>query len=468
MTEQNDFQSCSIIGLGYIGLPTSVVIARSGMHVTGVDVSAPVVAAVNAGQCPIEEPFLADALAGLVAQGRIRAQSAPTAADVFIIAVPTPFAGGYKPDLSYVEAATRAIAPVLKRGNLVVVESTIPIGATETVARWIEGMRPDLTCARRGSTQHPDILVAHCPERVLPGQMLRELVENDRVIGGVCPASGRAGQAFYERFVTGKCLVTDARTAELCKLSENSFRDVNIAFANELSDICEDTGIDVGALIALANHHPRVNILQPGPGVGGHCIAVDPWFIVSALGEKARLIREARWINSGRPRQVVRKILDRVAAGGVRSIGCFGLSYKPDVDDLRESPAVEVVEYLAQELHLTGSSIELRVAEPYVTRLPRSLRDARHATLVETEQALDADLLVMLVDHKQFRKIALSRLSGKQIVDTRGIWSRSAIAARAADSQKTALQPLSVADTAGSATIDERSVGGLAGLHLPV
>lgn len=417
-------KTCVIMGMGYIGLPTSVVIARSGIQVVGVDINERTVAAINAGQCPIEEPHLPEALADLVAQGKISASTRPLQGDVFIIAVPTPFTGGYKPDLTYVEAATRSIAPVLKKGDLVIVESTIPVGTTELVGRWIEALRPDLTCARRGVSGIADILVAHCPERVLPGQMLKELVENDRVIGGVSKASAEAGHAFYRSFVTGRCLTTDARTAELCKLTENAFRDVNIAFANELSDVCEDFGINVWELIGLANHHPRVNILKPGPGVGGHCIAVDPWFIVSALGERARLIREARWINNGRPRQVVLKVLNRVAAsrGTIKTIGCFGLAYKPDVDDLRESPAVEVVEYLAKELHLTGSGCELRIAEPFVKQLPHELRDSPTVALVDTEVALASDLLVMLVDHKTFRDIPLSRLVGKTIIDTRGIW----------------------------------------------
>ena len=416
-------QTCVVVGLGYIGLPTSVVIARAGIKVLGVDIDARVVGLVNAGRSPFEEPHLGEALAGLVDGGWIRAQAEPSAGDVFIIAVPTPFHGGYKPDLSYVEAATRAIAPLLRKGNLVIVESTIPVGSIEQVARWIEMLRPDLSCARRGRAQRPDILVAHCPERVLPGDMLRELVENDRVIGGICRQSGEAGKAFYERFVTGSCIVTDARTAELCKLSENAFRDLNIAFANELSDICEDFGIDVWELISLANHHPRVNILKPGPGVGGHCIAVDPWFIVSALGEKARLIREARWINSGRPRQIVRKVLGRVAEGGVRSIGCFGLAYKPDVSDLRESPAVEIVGYLARELLLLGGEIGIEVAEPFIDALPRELAGAHNVRLVGAEQALGADLLVMLVDHQAFRAIPAARIRGKKLVDTRGLWA---------------------------------------------
>ena len=423
MSSEFIFKKCVIVGLGYIGLPTSVVVARSGIDVTGVDINAHTVKAVNAGCCPIEEPHLREALAELVKAGKIAASTKPEPGDVYIIAVPTPFTGGYKPDLSYVEAATRSIAPMLKKGNLVIVESTIPVGATEMVARWIEGLRPDLSCPRRDRTGVPDILVAHCPERILPGQMLRELVENDRVIGGVCKTSARAGQAFYQSFVTGNCLVTDARTAELCKLTENSFRDVNIAFANELAEICEDFKIDVWELIRLANHHPRVNILKPGPGVGGHCIAVDPWFIVSALGEKARLIREARWINSGRPRQIVLKILNKVAAGNLKSIGCMGLAFKADVADLRESPAVEIVEYLSKELHLMAEDFEIRVAEPHIDELPHELKDAKGVRLTDIETALASDLIVFLVDHAVFGKVPPSSLLGRPIVDTRGCWA---------------------------------------------
>ena len=422
MNTTPDIKTAVVIGLGYNGLPTSVVMARAGLNVIGVDVNPRTVETVNDGRCPIEEPFLPEALAEIVANGCFRATLQPAPGDVFIIAVPTPFTGGYKPDLSYVEAATRSIAPVLAKGNLVVVESTIPVGATEMVARWVEALRPDLVCAGRSGGSAPDIFVAHCPERVLPGQMLKELVENDRVIGGVDDLSTEICRTFYRRFVTGSCLGTDSRTAELCKLTENSFRDVNIAFANELSEICDDFDIDVWKLISLANHHPRVNILKPGPGVGGHCIAVDPWFIVSALGDKARLIREARWLNSGRPRQVVRKVLDVVAKGGVSSIGCFGLSYKPNVDDYRESPAVEVLDYLAKELQLAGAKIDFRVVEPYTTELPHEVRDARGLRLTTLEDGLQADLLLMLVDHQVFHDVPASKLAGKRILDTRGIW----------------------------------------------
>ncbi|WP_439603103.1 UDP-N-acetyl-D-mannosamine dehydrogenase [Devosia sp.] len=417
-------RTCVVVGLGYIGLPTAVVIARSGMQVVGVDVNAALVASINAGQCPIVEPGLPEALAALVNSGSIVATTTPQSGDVYIIAVPTPFAGGYKPDLTYVNAAVHAIAPVLRQGQLVILESTVPVGTTELVARWIETLRPDLTCSRQGS-DGGDILVAHCPERVLPGQILRELTENDRVIGGLSERAGEACRAFYSAFVTGNCVVSDARTAELCKLTENSFRDVNIAFANELAEICADLQIDVWELISLANLHPRVNILKPGPGVGGHCIAVDPWFIVSEVGEKARLIREARWINSERPRQIVRKVLDGVAAGGIRSIGCFGLSYKADVDDFRESPAVEIVRLLAKELQLIGSDVELRVVEPHVEVLPDGLAHSGIVTLSAEAAGLASDMILMLVDHREFRAIPRAAIANKVVIDTRGLWAKS-------------------------------------------
>ncbi len=424
----DEFRTCVMIGLGYIGLPTAAVIARTGITVLGVDINQRTVDTINAGKCPIEEKGLPELVAEMVAAGRLSAATKPSPGDVFIIAVPTPFEGTYKPDLSFVEAATRSIAPVLAKGNLVLLESTIPVGATEQAARWIEMLRPDLTVSHRGSAEGTvaDVLVAHCPERILPGQMLRELVENDRVIGGVCKPAAERGRAFYKTFVKGDCLTTDARTAELCKLTENAFRDVNIAFANELSVICEEYGINVWELVGLANHHPRVNILQPGPGVGGHCIAVDPWFIVSAMDDKARLIREARWINSGRPRQVVRKVLQKLdeSGGKVRSIACFGLSYKPNIDDVRESPAIEVVEYLAKELPLSHPAVSLAVVEPFLAEMPKHLAHFPDVKKIGIEEGLEADMIVMLVDHRQFLEIPASRVEGKVLVDTRGVWSR--------------------------------------------
>jgi UDP-N-acetyl-D-mannosaminuronic acid dehydrogenase len=420
-------RTCVVMGLGYIGLPTAAVMAQTGIEVTGVDIDPQVVRAVNEGACLIPEQGLPELVRSVARTGRLTARNAPVPADVFIIAVPTPFLGGYKPDLSHVEAAAHAIAPVLHKGCLVIVESTIPVGATEQVGRWLAQDRADLTISRRGMSveQHCDVLVAHCPERTLPGRMLHELVENDRIIGGLCPASARRADAFYRRFVKGPCHLTDARTAELCKLTENAYRDVNIAFANELSVICEEAGISVWELIELANRHPRVNVLKPGPGVGGHCIAVDPWFIVSALADKTRLIREARWINSSRPRHVVRKVLEQIErTGAPPAIACFGLSYKADVGDVRESPAVEVVELLARELQMQAPCPQILVVEPHIgNALPASL-ERLGVRLAAMEDALQADLLVMLVDHGLFRELARDRLHNKVIIDTRGIWVR--------------------------------------------
>lgn len=417
--------TCVMVGLGYIGLPTAGVMARSGIKVIGVDINERVVKSINLGECPIVEAGLPELLASVVHSGHLKAQTTLARGDVFIVAVPTPFEGGYKPDLSYVEKAVRSLAPVIEKGNLVIIESTIPVGATEQVGRWLEQACPDLTFSRRGAKadEVADVLIAHCPERILPGQMLFELVQNDRLIGGVCPTSAKRARAFYQRFVKGECVVTDARTAELCKLTENAFRDVNIAFANELSVICEDFDVNVWELIPLANRHPRVNILRPGPGVGGHCIAVDPWFIVSQLGDKTRLIREARWINSSRPRLIVRNILDELSRSKLNSIACFGLSYKADIDDFRESPAVEVVQLLAKELFLQYPSVSVKVVEPHIAELPGVLQ--RHdgdVSLVTLDEGLNADLLVMLVDHKMFRDLPQKQLAGKRIIDTRGVW----------------------------------------------
>jgi UDP-N-acetyl-D-mannosaminuronic acid dehydrogenase len=415
--------SCVVIGLGYIGLPTSVTIARTGRLVVGVDINAERVGQVNRGECPIIEPHLPELLAAAVKSGHFSASTEPVAGDVFIIAVPTPFTGGFKPDISYVEAATRSIAPLLRRGNLVIVESTIPVGTTEMVARWIENQRPDLKCAQRNGNTEPDILVAHCPERVLPGQMVRELVENDRVIGGVCSHSSAACKAFYETFVNGKCMVTDSRTAELCKLTENSFRDVNIAFANELAHICDELDVSVWELRELANQHPRVNILKPGPGVGGHCIAVDPWFIVSAVGERAHLIREARWINSNRPRQVVQKVIAEATVCKARTVACLGLAYKANVEDMRESPAVEIVAALSREFHYLGGETRILVVEPHANELPEELHGLHGLERASIDDVSRADLLVLLVDHDEFKVLPNPKNNGKPFVDTRGFWT---------------------------------------------
>ena len=335
----------AILGLGYIGLPTAAVIARAGLSVLGVDTSPSIVDTVNRGRIHIEEPGLEALVREMVAAGRIVAALRPAPADVFLIAVPTPSDEHHRPDTGFVLAAAESIAPVLAPGNLVLVESTCPIGTTERVRDRLAELRPDL--AFPGPCAAPDVHVAYCPERVLPGRVLAELVANARSIGGIDAASSVAAVAFYRRFVAGECVATTARTAEMVKLMENASRDVGIAFANELSLVAERVGVDIWEAIALANRHPRVDILRPGPGVGGHCIAVDPWFLVDAAPELTPLIQTARAVNDGKADHVLARARALLAAHPGARLACLGLTFKPDVDDLRESPALRIVEALA-------------------------------------------------------------------------------------------------------------------------
>jgi UDP-N-acetyl-D-mannosaminuronic acid dehydrogenase len=389
---------CCFVGLGYIGLPTAAVLASSGVKVLGVDIQQSVVDTINQGRIHIVEPGLESLVNTVVTNGNLRASLTPAKANVFVIAVPTPFMDGKKPDISYVEAATRSIIPHLRPGNLVLLESTSPVGTTEVMARWIQEARPDLRVAD-GERTNANVYVAYCPERVLPGKVIHELVNNDRVVGGIDAESTHKGVAFYKQFVDGTCHSTNARTAEMCKLVENSFRDVNIAFANELSLICEKANINVWDLIRLANYHPRVNILQPGCGVGGHCIAVDPWFLVDAFSD-AKLIHQARLVNDGKPLHIVRKIKDIAAEQPGLKVACLGLAFKPDIDDLRESPAVEIAELIAA----LGNVGEVLVVEPHVETLPKALHGAK---LVNLNQALaEANVVVALVRHTQFVEAA--------------------------------------------------------------
>ncbi|WP_207882635.1 UDP-N-acetyl-D-mannosamine dehydrogenase [Pseudomonas sp. 30_B] len=392
------FTRISVIGLGYIGLPTAAVFAARKKTVIGVDVNQHAVETINRGGIHIVEPELDMVVHAAVSEGYLRATTTPEPADAFLIAVPTPFKEDHEPDLRYIESASKAIAPVLKAGDLVVLESTSPVGATEQMAQWLAEARPDLTFpATHG--EHSDIRIAHCPERVLPGHVLRELVENDRIIGGLTQKCSAAAVRLYKTFVEGECIVTDARTAEMCKLTENSFRDVNIAFANELSIICDKLGIDVWELIRLANHHPRVNILRPGPGVGGHCIAVDPWFIVSKTPDEARLIRCARNVNDHKPELVVSQLKAAAEARDSQEIYCLGAAFKADIDDLRESPALGVVQRLLED------GFEVRLVEPNIEALPGSLRHDR-CELVSFDQLLAkgrSALIAVLVPHKEFR-----------------------------------------------------------------
>lgn len=410
------YQKLCVIGLGYIGLPTSAVFANAGVDVLGVDINPRAVDSINAGRPHITEPNLDLLLQRVVQDGKLRAALEPREADAFILAVPTPFKDDHQPDVSYVESSARSIAPVLRKGNLVVLESTSPVGTTEEVSRWLAEERPDLTFPHEAG-EESDIRVAHCPERVLPGQILHEVVHNDRVIGGVTPKCAQAAMELYQTFVQGGCHLTTARTAELAKLTENAYRDVNIAFANELSLICENLDVNVWELIRTANLHPRVNILSPGPGVGGHCIAVDPWFIVAADPKNARLIRAARDVNDSKPYHVAAKVKE--AARGISKpvIACLGLSYKANIDDLRESPAVEIVEMLAH--HNVG---EVLAVEPHITELPAKLSRA-DVVLATLEQALArAHIVVLLVDHKLFLATDRSLLRDKIVIDTRGVW----------------------------------------------
>ena len=403
--------SLCVLGLGYIGLPTASIFATKGRRVLGVDVSASVVDTINSGRIHIQEPDLDVLVRAAVQSGNLKAATLPAPADVFILAVPTPFlasADGAKvPDLSFVEAAARSIAPFVAAGNLIILESTSPVGTTEKVKAWLEA-----ELARCGLVLPPDILYAHCPERILPGQMLKELVSNDRIAGGLTPAASVRAKALYETFCTAQIFLTDARTAELAKLTENAFRDVNIAFANELSLICDKLGVDVWELIRLANRHPRVKILQPGPGVGGHCIAVDPWFIVDAAPAEARLLRTAREVNDSKPHHVVAQV--RAAAGPGAAVACLGLAFKANVDDLRESPAVEIA------AHLADAGLKILAVEPHVTALPKALQG--RAELVSLADALArASVVVLLVDHRAFASLTLEQLKGKKLIDTRGV-----------------------------------------------
>ena len=417
------YNTISIIGLGYIGLPTAAVFASHQINVIGVDVNQSAVDTINRGQIHIIEPDLDAAVHTAVTQGYLRATITPEPADAFLIAVPTPFmdgpSGPHEPDLTYIEAAAKSISSVLKKGDLVILESTSPVGATEKMADWMARARPDLTFPQTHGEQS-DIRVAHCPERVLPGKVLLELVQNDRVIGGMTPKCSEAATRLYKTIVQGECITTNARTAEMCKLTENSFRDVNIAFANELSIICDKLEINVWELIKLANRHPRVNILQPGPGVGGHCIAVDPWFIVSAAPSEAIIIRAAREVNDLKPQWVLEKIklavADYLLANPEKtskdvSIACFGISFKPDIDDLRESPAAEIVKTIAN-IH-PG---RVFVVEPNIQTLPDNIKNAE---LVTTDFALNADLKVLLVDHSSFKNMPTPQ---GRYLDFKGIW----------------------------------------------
>lgn len=413
-----------IVGLGYIGLPTAALIASRGATVIGVDIDPNVVATIASGRIHIAEADLDGLVQKVVFSKKLVARDAPEPADVFLIAVPTPLSGNKKPVIDHVLAAAKSIAPHLAKGNLVILESTSPVGTTEQICDLLAGLRPDLRFPGRGANGGtPDVAIAYCPERVLPGRILIELVQNDRCVGGMTPGCAAKARGFYELFVRGKCIETGARTAEMVKLTENAFRDTNIAFANELSLICDHVDVDAWEVIELANRHPRVDILKPGPGVGGHCIAVDPWFIVDKTPAEARLIRTAREVNDGKPEWVLAKVQaalrERTVAGadeGSLRIAVLGLAFKPNIDDLRESPALHIAESLVR-----STSAKISFVEPNVQAMPRTLAAGSLANL-DTALA-SADIVVVLVAHREFAGLAKRLKPTQAVIDAVGILS---------------------------------------------
>lgn len=416
MLNKNNLECICVIGLGYIGLPTAAVLAQAGKSVIGVDLRQSTVEAVNSGRVPFVEDGLETVVAGAVARGRLTARMDTPHAEAYIVAVPTPFKDGHAADLSYIEAAAQSIAPVLTGGELIVLESTSPPGTTEYMASVILAQRPELTTVPH---RHNSLYFSHAPERVLPGRIMIEMVDNDRIIGGMTPEAAEMTRDLYLTFCRGALHLTDAATAEMTKLTENAFRDVNIAFANELSIIADRLDIDVWELIELANHHPRVDILQPGPGVGGHCIAVDPWFIVSAAPESARLISTARQVNDSKPEKVVEKVLAVASRFKAPKVVALGIAFKADIDDLRESPGRHIVARLSK-IEDIG---EVLVVEPNIEELPEDLADHPHVRLVPLDQGIEeADIVLVLVDHAPFRFVDPEILRAKIVIDTKGLW----------------------------------------------
>ncbi len=408
----------AVVGLGYIGLPTAVVLATRGIEVVGVDVNQRTVAAVQRGEVPFVEPDLAVAVSGAVSMGRLRATSEMPEADAYIVAVPTPFNEDHTADLGYIRSAVEAIAPQLHGGEIVILESTSPPGTTQLMSEWLAELRPDLHLPHNTDAV-PDVYVAHCPERVLPGRIMIEMLTNDRVVGGVTKKCAEVAASIYRVFCQGQILLTDASSAEMAKLVENAYRDVNIAFANELSLICESLKLDVWEVIEMANRHPRVNILTPGPGVGGHCIAVDPWFIVGAAPELSKLIRTAREVNDNKPHHVAQQVISKAQRFREPTVACLGLAFKPNVDDLRESPAVDIVGQICAGL----PGVDILVSEPFVAELPAKLSGIANLRLAPAAEAIEkADIVVLLVDHDPFKALNKSRLAGKVVYDTRGLW----------------------------------------------
>jgi UDP-N-acetyl-D-mannosaminuronic acid dehydrogenase len=411
----------AVIGLGYIGLPTAAAFATHGVDVVGIDINTATVDAVNRGEVPFVEPDLEVAVSGAVRLGRLRASTEVPEAGTYIIAVPTPLQLGNTADLAAVRAATLAVAPRLRGDELVIVESTIPPGTTAQIGAWLAEARPDLRIAGQDEDdgESSQVCLAHCPERVLPGRIMIEIVTNDRLLGGVTPRCARRAARLYALVVQGTLQITNAPTAELAKLAENAYRDVNIAFANELSAVSEHLGVDVWSVIEAANLHPRVNILRPGPGVGGHCIAVDPWFVVSAAPEQSSLMRTARGVNDAQPARVAARVALLAVGVAEPRIACLGLAFKANIDDLRESPAVDVVQHLRAML----PEAHLDVVEPHVAALPAELAGHDRVRLRPLADAVaGADVVVLLVDHDEFAALDRAALAGRAVQDTRGLW----------------------------------------------
>jgi UDP-N-acetyl-D-mannosaminuronic acid dehydrogenase len=411
-----ELHKVTVIGLGYIGLPTAALIASRGRQVVGVDTKEHVVRTVGSGSIHIAEPDLDGLVSKVVSNGALTTSTKPEPADVFIIAVPTPIDDEHKPDLSYVNAAVESILDVLAPGNLVILESTSPIGTTEGIARRIRERRPDLHLDTNGRDEAA-IYVAYCPERVLPGRILTELVNNDRCIGGVTPACTRVAQRFYKSFVRGACVATTARAAELVKLTENAFRDTNIAFANELSLICDRLDINVWEVIDIANRHPRVNVLRPGPGVGGHCIAVDPWFIIDAAPDLARVMRTSREVNNSKTQSLIERAEALIEDHPYANVACCGLTFKANVDDLRESPAMDIASHLAKKY-----GPRIKMVEPNLRRLPSELAEHDVGFMSIDEALRNCEIAILLVDHDEFKMVPLAERRHLEVIDTRGIW----------------------------------------------
>ncbi len=409
-------ETVSVVGLGYVGLPTAALLASRGLNVVGVDVKQEAVDRINSGAAHISEPDLDIVLSAVVRAEKLKAYTTPQPADVFLIAVPTPINADKTADMTLVQSALASIAPVIKKGDLIVIESTSPVGTTERAADQLRRLRPDLTFPDT-LPELSDVMMAYCPERILPGQTLRELVDNARIVGGLDHRSALRAREVYRFFAMGKIKLTTSRVAELSKLTENAFRDVNIAFANELSLVCDHLGVDVWQVVKMANLHPRVNILSPGPGVGGHCIPVDPWFIHEALPDATPLIRHAREVNDAKPVRVADQITRLAGRYKEPVIAVLGLAYKPNVDDLRESPALEIAHILAER-----KLGRLLIVEPNIEHLPKGLAGLPNVEFVDHHEAVaEADVVAILVSHSKFRNVDRAALASKVVIDTVGL-----------------------------------------------